>query len=131
MASEGALGSMLGGYRENRIAQQAPHWTAIGSAAGESSRGQACQHQCLETIFCDRRRLGAVAVAAMPATQNSLPPGVGALPIGPGAASFGDAAGAGGIDRQYSIFLDGGHQSQGSSLGLGARATRGAAVRRR
>src|SRR5258708_32728312 len=99
MASEGVLGSMLGGYRENRIAQQAPHWTAIGTAAGESSRGQAYQHQCLETIFCDRRRLAALAVAAMPAAQHSLPPGVGALPTGPAAASFGDAARACAIDR--------------------------------
>src|SRR6266849_6361559 len=41
MASGEALGSMLGGYRENSIAQQAPHWTTIGAAAGQSPRGPA------------------------------------------------------------------------------------------
>src|SRR5882724_4992307 len=122
---------MLNGYRENRIAQQAPYRTAIGTAAGESPRGQTYQHQRSEAIFCNRRRLGAVAVAAVPAAQNSLSPSVGTLPHGPGAASFGDAAGAGGIDRQHPVLFDGGHEPQGSSLGLGTRAARDVAIRRR
>src|SRR5260370_16616710 len=56
------LGSMLGGYRENRIAQQAPHWTAIGTAAGESPCGQAHQHHSPESIFYLPRPLRPVSL---------------------------------------------------------------------
>ena len=58
----------------------------------------------------------------MSPAENSLTAGVDALSIGPGAAPVGDAAGARGVNCQYSIFVDGGGGAEGSRLGLGARA---------
>src|ERR1700722_6682997 len=106
MASEPAIGSMLACYRENRIAQQTSYWTAFGVAAGQPPGGQAHQHECAQAVLCDRRRLGTVPLATVPAAQDSLSAGALTLPPGPGAASFGDAAGARGIDRQHPVFVD-------------------------
>src|ERR1700721_2541870 len=101
------LGSMLGDYHEHGIAQQVADRPPIGTSTGEPPRGQAHQHQCPETLFCDCRRLGALAAATMPAAQNSVPPSARAVSVGAGAASFGNAARAGGADRQHTVFIDG------------------------
>src|ERR1700722_20553993 len=101
MASGPLIGSMLACYRENRIAQQASYWTSFGAAAGEPPRGPAYQHQCAQTVLCDRRRVGTVALAAVPAAEDSVPASPRTLPLGPGATSFGNAAGARGADRQH------------------------------
>ena len=75
-----------------------------------------------EAVLRDRRRLGAFAVAAMPAAQDSLAPGARALPARPGAAPLGGAAGAGRPDRQHpSLPVRCGGQ-HGSGLGISAHA---------
>ena len=131
MASACAFREYAKAYREHSLTQQISYGAPVGIAAGQPPCGQAYQHQRPEALFCDRRRVGTLAAAAVPAAQDSFPPGARALSLGPGAASFGNAAGAGGADRQHPIFSDRRRRPQGSSLGLGACAARSAAVRRR
>src|SRR5450631_399925 len=97
---------MLECYHENSIAQQTSYWTAIGTSAGKSPRGEAYEHECPQAFFYDRRLLGTLPAAAVPATQNSVPPSARALPLGSSSASFGDAAREGRAGRQHSIFPD-------------------------
>src|SRR5271169_1806862 len=122
ITSRVALREYAGGHSEYRIAQQNPFRTTIGAAAGEPPRGAAYQHQRPEAILCNCRCLGALAAAAVPVAENSLPAGAAALPLGPGAATLRHPAGARRADRQYSIFTDCRTRSQGSRLGLGALA---------
>src|ERR1700690_2996732 len=113
---------MLAGYSEYRIAQQDSFWTAIGAAAGEPPCGAAYQQQRAEAVFCDCRCLGTLAIAAMPAVENSFAASAAALPLGSGTATVRHPAGAGRADRQHSIFPHSRTGAQGSCLGLGARA---------
>ena len=116
---------------ESRIAQQDSYWTAFGAAAGEPSRGTSYQHQRIETLLCHCGFLGTLAAAAVPASENSLATGTRAVSFGSGAAFVGNAARTRRADRQYPIFADGGARTQRPSLGLGARAGRARALRRR
>src|SRR5476651_1564816 len=84
------------GYREKRIAQQVSYWTAISAAAGDAARAATYQQQRAETIFCDCRRMGTLAVAAMSPAQNSVPTSAAALPLGPSAAALCNSAGKSG-----------------------------------
>jgi hypothetical protein len=121
---------MIGGYRENSIAQQDPYWTAFGAAAGEPPRSPAYQHQRAETILCNRGRLGALAAAAMPPAQNSLPTSVAALPLGPGAEAIRNSTGKSGAHCQHSVFAQRRCRIQRSGLGVGTCAGASSPLRR-
>jgi hypothetical protein len=119
------------GHRESRIAQQDSNWTPFGVAAGESSRDAPYQQQRAQTFLRHCRCLGALAAAAMPAAENSLTAGAGALSLGPGAALVRDATRTRRAHRQYPVLADGRAWTQGSGLGLGARAGSARALRGR
>src|SRR6266403_4259028 len=103
-------------------AHQAPYRTAIGLAAGQSPGGAARGDQRPEALLCHRRRLGTLAVAAMPTAADSIAASSGALPDRPGAALVRHATGARRADCKYPAIAAGGVSNCGPGLGLGARA---------
>src|ERR1700730_4552410 len=103
---------------EYHCAHQAPYWTAIGLAAGQSPSRAARRDQRSEAVLRHRRCLGTFAVAAVQTAEDSVTAGAGALPDRSGAAPIRHAAGTRRADRQHPAIAAGGVATCGSGLGL-------------